>query len=111
MPLGRKRPSRVPPGETETWMSCASAAAAKGATAGHPRRRQDLVAAGQAPIESQALPQPAPQPEPGPAGEGAVQRREGDAGEPAGDAPLQAAEAQGPDQPDQAPPQGEVRLA
>src|SRR5215212_8307345 len=31
MPFGRKRPSRVPPGETATWMSCSSAAAAKGA--------------------------------------------------------------------------------
>src|SRR3954468_12423208 len=29
-PAGRKCPSRVPPGETETWMSCASAAVANG---------------------------------------------------------------------------------
>ena len=31
IPLGRKCPSRIPPGETETWMSCASAAVANGA--------------------------------------------------------------------------------
>src|SRR4051794_21163834 len=31
MPVGRKRPSQVPPGETETWMSGPSAAAANGA--------------------------------------------------------------------------------
>src|SRR4051794_5153842 len=46
-----------------------------------------------------------------PAGEDAVQRTERNTGEPAGGAPLQAAKGQGPDQPDEAPPQGEIRLA
>jgi hypothetical protein len=40
-----------------------------------------------------------------------VQPGEGNAGEPTGNAPLHAAEGQHPDQPDQAPPQAEVRLA
>ena len=40
-----------------------------------------------------------------------MQGGEGNAREPAGDAPLQTAEGQGPDQPDQAPPQDEVGLA
>ena len=39
-----------------------------------------------------------------------MQGGEGDTREPAGDAPLHAAEGQGPDQPDQAPPQREIRL-
>ena len=77
----------------------------------HHRRGQDLVTLSQAPVQGQAPAQPAPQPEPGPAGEGAVQGGEGDTREPAGDAPLHAAEGQGPDQPDQAPTQREVRLA
>src|SRR5215213_5341247 len=186
MPFGRKRPSRVPPGETATWMSCSSAAAAKGAplkplspsrspskpspasrgsvgrmparssvlagwssrsssepclslatkslmpltslppskpraqalgeeaeraAVDYHRRGQDLVAAGKAPVEGQALAQPAPQPEPGPAGEARVQRREGNAREQPGDAPLHAPEGQHPDQPDHAPPQGKIRLA
>ena len=84
---------------------------AERAAVGHHRRGQDLVAAGQAPIESQALAQSAPQPEPGPAGKARVQRGEGNAREPAGNAPLHAAEAQHPDQPDQPPPQAQVRLA
>jgi hypothetical protein len=40
-----------------------------------------------------------------------VQGGERNTREPAGDAPLQAAEGQRPNQPDQAPPQGQVRLA
>jgi hypothetical protein len=52
---------------------------AQRAAVNHHRRGQDLVTAGQAPIEGQALPQPAPQPKAGPARETAVQRREGNA--------------------------------
>ena len=40
-----------------------------------------------------------------------MQGGEGDTREPAGDAPLHAAKGQGPDQPDEAPPQCQVRLA
>src|SRR5918911_5646510 len=84
---------------------------AQGAAVCHHGRGQNLVAARQTPVEGEALAEPAPQPEPGPAGEGAVQRGERNPREPAGDAPLQAAEGQGPDQPDEASPQDEVRLA
>jgi hypothetical protein len=42
---------------------------AERAAVDHHRRGQDLVAAGQAPVESQTLAQSAPQPEPGLAGE------------------------------------------
>ena len=59
----------------------------------------------------QALTQSAPQPKAGPAGEGAVQGGERNTRQPAGNAPLQAAEGQRPDQPDQSSPQGKVRLA
>ncbi len=44
-------------------------------------------------------------------GKRAVQSGEGHAGEPAREAPLQTAEGQGPNQPDQAPAQGEIRFA
>src|SRR5215210_4099892 len=183
IPFGRNCPSRGPAGESETWMSCMSAAEAKGAplkplspsrspstpsaarrgsigrvparssvlagfssssssepclsqtakiltpltswppsmprargraeraAVGPSRRGQHLIAAGEAPVEGQTLAPPAPQPQPGPAGEAAVQGGEGNTREPAGDAPRQAAEGQGPDQPDQAPPQREIRLA
>src|SRR5215212_3454806 len=84
---------------------------AERAAVDHHRRGQDLVAAGEAPVEGQALAQPAPQPEPGPAGEARVQRREGNARKQPGDAPLHAPEGQHPDQPDHAPPQGKIRLA
>jgi hypothetical protein len=40
-----------------------------------------------------------------------VHSREGNARKQTGDAPLHAAERQHPDQPDQAPPQAEIRLA
>src|SRR5215213_595443 len=170
MPVGRKRPSRVPPGETETWMACASAAAANGAPlnplspsispwkpsaasrgsvgrvparssalAGRSSRSSNEPCLSQmtntfTPLTSLPPSMPrvqalgaerrerlstttaegktsSPQPKPGPAGEGAVQGGEGNAGEPAGDAPLHAAAGQRPDQPDEAPPQSEVRLA
>src|SRR5689334_2169721 len=84
---------------------------AERATVDHHRRGQDLIAAGQAPIERQALAQSAPQAKPGPTGEAGVQRGEGNAREPAGDAPLHAAEGQHPDHPDQPPTQAQVRLA
>src|SRR3954467_6943502 len=84
---------------------------AQRAAVDHHRRGQDLVAAGQAPIESQALTQSAPQPEPGPAGEARVQRGEGNTREQPSNAPLHAPEGQHPNQPDHAPPQGEVWLA
>src|SRR3954465_8834215 len=50
---------------------------AEGTAVGPHRRGQDFVAAGEAPIEGQALAQPAPQSQPCPASEGAVQRGEG----------------------------------
>src|SRR4051812_18925091 len=84
---------------------------AQRAAVNHHRRGQDLIAAGQAPIESQPLPQPAPQPKARPARETAVQRGEGNAREQPGNAPLHASEGQYPDQPNEAPPQGKIRLA
>src|SRR3712207_2470019 len=70
---------------------------AERAAVDHHRRGQDLVAAGQAPVQRETLAQPAPQPEARPTREAAVQSGEGDAGEPACDAPLHAAEGQHPD--------------
>src|SRR5215213_9750173 len=55
-------------------------------------------------VQRKTLAQPAPQPEPGPAGKARVQRGEGNAREPPGDAPLHAAEGQHPNQPEHAPP-------
>src|SRR3712207_9580076 len=79
-----------------------STTTAEGRTSSPQARRQ---------VKRETLAQPAPQSKPGPAGEAAVQGGERDTRQPAGDAPLHATEGQGPDQPDQAPPQGEVRLA
>src|SRR6185295_1739287 len=70
---------------------------AEGTAVGDHRRGHDPVAAGPPPIEGQALAQPTPQPTARPEGEGAVQRGEEDTREPAGNAPLHAAESQGPD--------------
>src|SRR5215218_4880173 len=185
MPFGRKRPSRVPPGETETWMSCSRAAAAKGAPlkllspsrspskpsaanrgrVGRIPARSSVLAgcssrSSSEPCLSQAaktltplisLPPSIPraqalgaersewlstttaegspsspqasrqssarrwprrrQPQTRPAGKRTVQSRKRNAGEQTGDAPLHAAEGQHPDQPNQAPPQAEIRLA
>lgn len=68
------------------------------------RRRQNRVATRDAPVERQALSEPAPQPQARPACERAGQRGEGETGQQAGDAPLHAAEGEHPDQPQHAPP-------
>ena len=56
-------------------------------------------------------PEATPQPQARPAGKRTVQSGKRNAGEQTGNAPLHAAKGQHPDQPNEAPPQGKVRLA